>query len=224
MYKQIEKSKDRKSRAAANSATQKKSGVARGFGPVDSRQDRIIQKRYNLSTTANQNEPMATSENRGEGTKGSHRHEATDIFQKKKVTQREKINMTAPCSLITHFSETHTWGNYDMVREQDKFRIIQQDEKTYWSKYIIEEYGLLEYLHNLAEKINSADNWTRDNNVNYDKLQADIIDEQGIPTTVIVNVKNGTIYLGGFPRSGDTPDELYFAAESQALDPDHIPK
>ncbi|WLE95766.1 MAG: hypothetical protein QTN59_13900 [Candidatus Electrothrix communis] len=46
MYEQVEKPKENKSKAVANSVVQKKSGVKQGFGFVDNRPGNIMQRRF----------------------------------------------------------------------------------------------------------------------------------------------------------------------------------
>ena len=45
MYAQVEKTKENKSRAVANSVAQKKSSVKQGFGFVDNRPEAVVQKK-----------------------------------------------------------------------------------------------------------------------------------------------------------------------------------
>ena len=52
MYAQVEKPKEKKSRAIANSVTQKKINTKQGFGFVDNRSKAIVQRNVKLNNTS----------------------------------------------------------------------------------------------------------------------------------------------------------------------------
>jgi len=67
MYEQVEKPKENKSRAVANSVTQKKSNVKQGFGFVDNRPEAIVQKKQKeLNAFYKKNRNNLLSTNSGE--------------------------------------------------------------------------------------------------------------------------------------------------------------
>lgn len=56
MYEQVEKPKENKSRAVANSVAQKKNGVKQGFGFVDNRPEHIVARSLQMKNINEQSQ------------------------------------------------------------------------------------------------------------------------------------------------------------------------
>ncbi len=97
MYEQVEKPKENKSRAAANSVTQKKSNVNRGFGFVDNRsgvsQHEVNESEVNDNSRVGQNAQLMKDSSykaySQKGLKKNHRNGQREVIQKMDAAEAE---------------------------------------------------------------------------------------------------------------------------------------
>ena len=98
----------------------------------------------------------------------------------------------------------HCYARYDDIAEGDKYKLVDANGTTYFPKYVVREYGVMEYLWHLAQEINQAQTWNDlgmvGQNHNYD---AQIV-ERGVNYSVMIHVGNNAIHLSGYPRFAGT--------------------
>ena len=101
MYEQIEKTKENKNGAVANSVVQKKSNGKQGFGFVDNRPEGEAQKKQKEMISNNENSPCSS----------------TKVIQNQLVTQlQESIMQRVKYSELSPEEQKHVSGGFNFVR------------------------------------------------------------------------------------------------------------
>ncbi|NEZ57635.1 hypothetical protein [Adonisia turfae] len=117
MYEQIEKPKENKSRAVANSVAQKKSYGRQGFGFVDNRPEAVaqrkMQKMMNKSSRRYQLKDIRHKTNDRARVKARQKHIANEVIQRKLVFTDDKSEETSLSSIFQAALE----ANYDATEK-----------------------------------------------------------------------------------------------------------
>lgn len=112
MYEQVEKPKENKSRAVANSVTQKKSNVNQSFGFVDNRPEAIVQRKVQelADDYSSQQRAVQNEENKNTIQRVLIDYSAT-IFDSTKLVELKKSFPGQTTAIDTH----HSSSNYYIV-------------------------------------------------------------------------------------------------------------
>lgn len=185
MYAQIEKTKENKSRAVANSVTQKKSNGKQGFGFIDNRSEEVAQReisgvadssssRQTLIQKKEKPFGVAQLKKKGKVTDDYIQNLLKDIGNEELQKQLKFAWELIQANGEAYFDDeiTKSFGVYDPKEEKLVFRIPEQDFFQ-WKDTTIEKKGIA--IHELTHIAEIVANTGGLNNMDYDMNTPEIM-------------------------------------------------